>query len=67
MIIKNIKKHGNTNITYTGEIDNSLIRVIFEDEALPTEGNIKVILGKLITKNGQNFYYIKSYTKVMGG
>ena len=21
MIIKNIKKHGNTNITYTGEID----------------------------------------------
>lgn len=21
MIIKNVKKHGNTNITYTGEID----------------------------------------------
>ena len=64
MIIKNLKKHGTENITYTGEIDNSLIRVVFEDEAIPIEGNIKVTLGKLITKNGQNFYYIKSYKAI---
>lgn len=66
MIIKKVKKHGTENITYTGEIDNSLVRVVFEDGAIPTEGNIKVTLGKLITKNDQNFYYIKSYKVVEG-
>ena len=64
MIIRKIKKHGTENITYTGEIGDSLIRVVFEDGAIPVEGNIKVVIGKLITKNDQNFYYIKSYKVV---
>ena len=63
MVVKKVKKHGTENITYTGEIDNSLIRIVFEDEAVPTEGDIQVTLGKLVTKNGQNFYYIKAYKK----
>jgi hypothetical protein len=66
MIIKKIKKHGIENITYTGEIDNSLIRLVFEDGAVPVEGSIKVLVGKLVTKNDQNFYYIKSYKVVEG-
>lgn len=61
MIINKVRKHGVENFTYTGELGNSLIRVVFEDGAIPTEGNIKVTLGKMITKNGQNFYYVKSY------
>lgn len=61
MEIYNIKKHGENQPTYFGEIGNSKVLVVFENEALPVEGNIRVLLGKMITKNNQNYYYVSRY------
>ena len=61
MEILNIKRHGKDTFTYFGEVANNKVLVVFENEALPVEGNIQVIKGKMITKNGQNYYYVSSY------
>lgn len=64
MEILNIKKHGEKNHTYFGELANNKIMVVFENDCIPVEGNIKVLRGKLVTKNSQNYYYISSYEVV---
>ena len=64
MVIRKVKKHGIENISYSGEIGNTLVRVIFENGSPPVEGDIEVTVGKMVTKNRQNFYYVKSYQRV---
>ena len=61
MEILNIKRHGKDTFTYFGEVANSKVMVVFENEAVPVEGNIRVTKGKMVTKNSQNYYYISSY------
>ena len=61
MVIRNIKKHGTDHFSYSGEIENSKVIVVFENGISPIEGDIQVVLGKMITKNNQNFYYIREY------
>lgn len=60
MEIRNIKRHGTSKYTYSGEVGGNKVIVIFEN-SLPVEGDIKVISGKMVTKNNQNFYYINKY------
>lgn len=64
MIIKKIKRHGTEIFTYSGEVGDQKVIVVFEDGAIPIEGDLRVILGKMVTKNNQNFYYVKSYKEV---
>lgn len=61
MIVKNIREHGTTNKTYSGEIDSSKVIIIFEDGCQPTLGNIEVTLGKVVIKNRMNYLYIRGY------
>lgn len=61
MIIRNIKKHGTSVLSYSGEIENSKVIVVFENGVKPVEGDIQVTLGKMITKNNQNYYYVRGY------
>lgn len=64
MILKKIRKHGSTNITFTGELGNTRVNVVFEEGVTPIEGVIKVTNGKVITKGDLNYYYVKSYVEV---
>lgn len=63
MLIRNVRKHGTTNfnLSYSGEIEGSKVIVVFENGVYPTEGDIDVTVGKMITKKGQNFFYVKEY------
>ena len=61
MIVKDIREHGTTNKTYSGEMDSSKVIVIFEDRCKPILGDIEVTLGKVVIKNGMNYLYIRSY------
>lgn len=61
MVIKNVKRHGQLNYTYSGEIDRTKVIVVFENGLTPVQGDIDVTLGKMVTKNGQNFYYVRGY------
>ena len=64
MILKKIRKHGQVNTTYTGEVGDTKVVVVFENEAKPVEGDIKVTNGKIVTKGDMNYYYVKSYVEV---
>lgn len=64
MTVKNIKKHSGADPHYTGELGDTKVYLTFEDEATPTEGDINVLLGKLVTKNNLNCYYIRKYEGV---
>ena len=64
MILKKVRKHGNTNITYTGEVGNIRVVVVFEEGVTPLEGDLNVINGKMVTKGNMNYYYVKGYIGV---
>ena len=62
IVARNIKEHGVNNKTYSGEVDSSKVIIIFEDGCIPlTGGDIKVITGKMVIKNGMNYLYVRDY------
>ena len=64
MLLRKVKKHGQANITYTGELGETRVIVVFENEAKPTEGDIKVTNGKVVTKGDMSYYYVRDYVEV---
>ena len=59
MVVDNIKRHARGD--YTGEVAGTKVILVFEN-CIPTEGKtIKVTSGKMITKNNQNYYYVREY------
>ena len=64
MLLKNVKKHGISNISYTGDLGDTRVVVIFEEGVNPVEGDIEVTNGKIITRGPMNYYYIKGYSEV---